>query len=169
MRTNSTYTLPSSTFDGTAPTFNNAAFPDAAGYGILRPFERDDKGDFLNGGAPAIIRTALGQVLGTRSGTGSRMGELRWRPEFGSALYRLRHGNLNAVLKELAEFYVVEAITRWEPRIRITRFDISIDERAEGNALTVRMKYVVVAGGKTYSLALGTSAGAEQEIVTEIR
>lgn len=47
----------------------------------------------------------------------TRPGERPMRPEFGSQLHRLAFQPNNAATAGLARRYVIEALTRWEPRI----------------------------------------------------
>lgn len=123
---------------------NEATVVNQFGYGLLRPFRRDLKNDFANAGAPDIIRSAVGQILGTRGAGSGIQGELLWRPEFGSQLYRLRHRNLDAATFELARYHVIDALSKWEPRIRITGFTIASRPSEPGagdNVLEVTVKY----------------------------
>lgn len=126
------------------------------GFGLLRPFQRDEKNDFANAGGVELIKACVGQVLGTRAGSDFTQGELKWRSEFGSLLYLLRHQNNDVALQELARVYVVEALRRWEPRVRVTGVEVA-RESANGNgqnALSIRLRYdiinVNVAGNQVY-------------------
>lgn len=91
-----------------------------AGFGILRPFRRDGKGDFAAGGGEENLNSCIGQVLGTRctSPNGKFPGELPWRPGFGSMLELLRHMPFDETRKKLGEVYVRQALARWEPRVK---------------------------------------------------
>lgn len=86
------------------------------GAGLLRPFVRDQKKDFANDVGLPVVKARVGQILGTRAGddSGEYQGELQWRPDFGSKLYLLQHRK-GPLLTELARFYCIEALTRWEP------------------------------------------------------
>lgn len=95
------------------------------GNGLLRPFQRDGKADFANASGPRLVRSAVGQILGTRCSSARSVGELPWRPEFGSLLYVLRHSNNDDELKQIAAAAAVEALRRWEPRVSVTGFDIT--------------------------------------------
>ncbi len=102
-----------------APTPENPSF---LGNGLLRPFRRDEKQDFANGGGVLLVVSAVGQILGTRAASEANQGELQWRPEFGSLVHLLKHRNNNAILRELARTTSMEALDRWEPRANITGF-----------------------------------------------
>ena len=95
------------------------------GRGLLRPFVRDEKNDFANGSGSALVRAAVGQVVGTRTSTAQTIGELPWRPEFGSLVHTLRHSNNDDALQQIAKGFVVDALRRWEPRVRVTGFGIN--------------------------------------------
>jgi phage baseplate assembly protein W len=94
------------------------------GYGLVRPFVRDQKNDFANGGGVANVKACVGEVLGVRASNdgGSAPGELRWRPLFGSLLYLLRHSQ-GPALPQLARHFIAEALLRWEPRV--TNVDVT--------------------------------------------
>lgn len=114
------------------------------GFGLLRPFRRDLKADFAADGGERVIRSAVGQILGTMAGSDVTQGELPWRTEFGSLVHLLRHQKNDAILHELARVYVVDALKRWEPRIVVTSVKVT-RERLDGeNVLAIRLRYNVV-------------------------
>jgi phage baseplate assembly protein W len=99
-----------------------SGLPSFLGSGLLRPFRRDEKNDFASGSGADLVAACVGQVLGTRASGPSGVGELPWRPEFGSAdLNALRHAQNDDALADLGVVYVGEALRRWEPRARVTR------------------------------------------------
>ena len=114
------------------------------GFGLLRPFQRDGRADFSAARGEALIRSAVGQILGTIGASEITPGEIPWRTDFGSLLYRLRNQKNDAVLQELARVYVVEALKRWEPRIIVT--DVAVGRlRQDGeNVLAIRVRYDVI-------------------------
>jgi phage baseplate assembly protein W len=91
----------------------------------------------------------VGQILGTARGT------LPWRPEFGSELERLRHQNNTPVLRELVSIYVSEALSLWEPRVRLTNITVLPVGRGTENLIDIRASAHV--------------AGAQSEQVFEFR
>ena len=119
--------------------------------GLLRPFRRDRKADFAAGTGEALIRAAVGQILCTMAASEFTPGELPWRTEFGSGLHLLRHQKNDALLRELARIHVVDALKRWEPRIRVTSVQITRERDRGENVLAIRLRYAIV--------ARGTSAG----------
>lgn len=114
------------------------------GFGLLRPFQRDGRADFSAAGGEALIRSAVGQILGTIGASEITPGEIPWRTDFGSLLYRLKNQKNDTVLQELARVYVVEALKRWEPRIIVT--DVAVGRlRQDGeNVLAIRVRYNVI-------------------------
>lgn len=119
------------------------------GYGLIRPFRRDRKIDFAASGGLKLLQSAIGLILGTTCSSQFSEGELPWRPEFGSLLQQLRHSPNDAATRELARVYVVDAIRRWEPRVRVTDVQITADNVGGGvnDGLVIRLRYNVVANG----------------------
>lgn len=114
------------------------------GFGLLRPFRRDLKADFAADGGERIVRSAVGQVLGTMAGSDFTQGEVPWRTEFGSLLHLLRHKRNDAVLQELARVYVVDALKRWEPRVAVTSVQMTRELQDGQNVLAIRIRYNLV-------------------------
>jgi phage baseplate assembly protein W len=114
------------------------------GFGLLRPLRRDRKADFAADGGDALVRSAVGQILGTRASSEISQGELPWRPEFGSLLYLLRHRKNDAVLPELARVYVVDALKRWEPRVIVQTVRVSREQQEGADVLSVRVGYSLI-------------------------
>jgi phage baseplate assembly protein W len=119
---------------------------DFLGKGLMRPFQRDGKGDFASGEGATLVGSVLGQVLGTRAVGGSIQGEIPWRPDAGSRLYLLLHKGNQPILRELAAAYVQEAIERWEPRVEV--LNVVVDEPetlAEQNQIVIRTTWRLIA------------------------
>lgn len=114
------------------------------GFGLLRPFRRDLKADFAADGGERLLRSAVGQILGTMAGSDFTQGELPWRTEFGSLLHLLRHRKNDAVLQELARVYVVDALKRWEPRVVVTSVKATRERQDGENVLALRLRYNVI-------------------------
>ena len=136
--------------DEVVTPFDRAVRPTAAstlGFGLLRPFRRDEKNDFANGAGEAVVRACIGQILGTRSSSDTLQGEVPWRPEFGSLLYTLRHKRNDLVTLETARIHVAEAIRRWEPRARIREIAVTrgVSSGLNENVLNIALRYDIVA------------------------
>lgn len=104
------------------------------GSGIVRPFRRGAS-DVANDNGVNLVRSCVAQCLGTR------VGELEWRPEFGSRLHLCKHRK-GPVLSALAAYYVTEALSRWEPRVIVTSVVASFDPL--GQTLTVDLLYNII-------------------------
>ena len=114
------------------------------GFGLLRPFVRDQKLDFASAGGVKLIQSAVGQILGTVGASDFTQGELDWRTEFGSTLHLLRHQNNDDVLQELARIFVIEALRRFEPRIILTETRVTRESKDGENVLAIRIRYNVI-------------------------
>lgn len=114
------------------------------GRGLVRPFRRDRKQDFAFAEGEELVRSAVGQILGTLAATDFTQGEIPWRPELGSALHLLRHQKNDAVLQELARVHVVDALKRWEPRVQVTSVQVARERDRGENVLAVRVRYNII-------------------------
>ena len=103
---------------------------------LLIPFRRDQKRDFANGSAEALLVSKARQVLLTEGATPSSPGELAWRTRFGSKLTTLRHKNNDETTRELARVWAKEALATWLPRVTL----LSLDVYSVANRLHVRFR-----------------------------
>jgi hypothetical protein len=113
---------------------------ESLGFGLTRPFQRDLRSDFAAAGGEQLIRSAVGQILGTVGSSDFTQGELPWRTDFGS----LRHQRNDNVLQELARCYVVDALKRWEPRIVVISVQVTREQRGGEKILAIRLHYNVI-------------------------
>lgn len=111
------------------------------GFGLTRPFKRDSKNDFATNGGSQLIKSSVGQILGTRAQGGQVQGEIPWRPDFGSRMYLLRQRK-GAGQEELARVYAQESLRRWEPRVNVTAVKTEFDR--ESRVRTVHVKFDVI-------------------------
>ena len=114
------------------------------GFGLVRPFQRDLRSDFAAAGGEQLIRSAVGQILGTVGASDYTQGEVPWRTTFGSLLHVLRHQRNDHVLQELARVYVIDALKRWEPRVVVTSVQIMREQLEGENVLAIRVRYDIV-------------------------
>lgn len=114
------------------------------GFGILRPPRRDKKNDWAAAGGEALVRGAVGQILGTMAASDFTQGEVPWRTEFGSLLHLLRHQKNDAVLQELARVHVANALKRWEPRVQLTSVQVTRERDRGENVLALRIRYSII-------------------------
>lgn len=113
---------------------------DFLGQGLKYPFQFSA----VSGGAETSTATApqhahlhesMRQILGTRRG------ERFMRPEFGSRLDELLFEGNDAILSGLLRHEIVDALTRWEPRIVVTDVEITPD----AHQLTIDVRYQIIA------------------------
>lgn len=131
---------------GVSPTFLSLAF-EPLGCGIVRPFRRTERADFDNDCGEPLVRTAVGQILGTVKGA------LPWRTEFGCNATKRRHKARTEALGALIRVDVEEALQRWEPRVQLRSVDVDKIRVGEKNLVRVTTVY-----------RLGDT-GEEQEVV----
>jgi phage baseplate assembly protein W len=128
-----------------------------AATGLLRPFRRDQKNDFASGSGADKVAACVGQVLGTKATSPGGVGELPWRPDFGSNLRVLRQQNNDDVLGDLGVVYVGEALRKWEPRARVTK--VTPRRPLGGDKLVLDVRFDVVDGaGRAVARGLSVAA-----------
>ncbi len=123
-----------------APIFTRAHL----GNGLLIPFRRALSSDFASGGGADLVMASLRQILGTRADDGRVAGELPWRPDFGSTVYKLAFLALDETYGALARTYISAAVARWEPRARVTGFSAQRVVDASGYRALLRLTFDVV-------------------------
>lgn len=110
------------------------------GRGIVRPFQRDGKGDFANDAGTRILSSNIGELIGIIGPTATTPGEVPWRTDLGGNLHTLRHRRMhNELIRATAEAMTAGVVRRWEPRVRVG--PSSVDEVAETGELKVRFSY----------------------------
>jgi len=135
---------------------------DFLGYGPTHPFQRDLRSDFVAAGGEQLVRSAVGQILGTVGSSDFTQGELAWRSSFGSLLHVLRHQRNDHVLQELARVYVIDALKRWEPRVVVTAVQVTRERQEGENVLAIRVRYDVISGNAPGNNVI--VAGVEQTV-----
>jgi len=133
------------------------------GFGLLRPFRRDQKADFAAAGGEPLIRSAVGQILGSVGSSDFTQGELPWRTDFGSLLHLLRHQKNGGILQELARVYIVDVLKRWEPRVVVTAVQIAREQDDGENVLAIRLRYDVISTNTQGNKVI--RAGVEQSVI----
>jgi phage baseplate assembly protein W len=122
--------------------------------GLLRPFRRDRKADFISASGTDLIASNIGQILGTICAGDFTSGELPWRTEFGSLLQVLRLRNNSPALAEQARVFVARAIERWEKRARIRA--VTVSRTPEQNTLVLSIRWDIVdTGDRTFVIVPG--------------
>ena len=103
---------------------------------LLIPFRRDKKRDFAVGAGEVLLASKVRQALLTEGATPRSSGELPWRTNFGAGLALLRHQRNDAVLGELAQVYVRDALTRWVPGAQL----LGVELQQAGPSLSLRVR-----------------------------
>jgi phage baseplate assembly protein W len=124
--------------------------------GLLLPFRRGAQ-DFDNGVGERLFASKVQQVIGTACTTGSYLGELPWRSDFGSFVELARHRNNDVVLQELIRQWSIDALARWLPSVRVTDVLLSRRQDQEGQE-TVLLAIVRWELARAVGLALSGSA-----------
>jgi uncharacterized protein len=111
--------------------------------GFAIPLQIDSTGGIAEATDADKIRLSVLTILGTQPG------ERLMRPSFGCPLRNLAFAPLNAATANLAQFYVQDALTRWEPRIRLDEVQASAITDQDGQPrLLVNVHYHVSASGQ---------------------
>ena len=106
------------------------------GQGLAFPLQVNPRGEIAIASGERDIEQSIHIILGTI------IGERVMRPEFGCRIHELVFAPHNAATEGLAELYVKEALTRWEPRIEVTDVETATDPVHDG-ALLIEVKYRV--------------------------
>lgn len=83
----------------------------------------------------AAIRNSLQNILMTRRGS------IPGRPLFGSDLYLLTFDQMDAITIKLAERYALEAISRFEDRIRVNSISVIKNEAFNKINISIDFEY----------------------------
>jgi phage baseplate assembly protein W len=105
------------------------------GYGLVQPMRRLASSDFVAAEGEALIRACIRQILGTKPG------ELRWNPAFGTAIEPYRHRNNTPMLSKALGDMIASALQEWEPRVKLAACSAQIT----GNQIDIRVGWVVTA------------------------
>src|SRR5215213_7619624 len=130
---------------------------DFVGCGWVFPVALDRRGRLaLTSGFESIERS-IRLILQTARG------ERVMRPQFGSDLHKLVFAENNATTAGLADFYVRQALARWEPRIDVENVDVSFTE-ADRGALVLNILYRIKATNDRRNLVFPFYAIPEEEV-----
>jgi phage baseplate assembly protein W len=108
------------------------------GQGLAFPLQVNPRGEVALARGEADIQQAIRIILQTYPG------ERVMRPEFGCRAKELVFAPRNASTQGLMEYYVLRALNRWEPRIRVESVNAYPDPNNDG-ALLVEITYEVKA------------------------
>lgn len=91
------------------------------------------------------IKEAIWIILGTAKG------ERVMRPDFGCGIHDFVFAPINTATVNLVENAVQEALTLWEPRIELTKVEVSTEQADEGK-LIVSIDYRVRTTNNRFNL-----------------
>jgi len=104
-------------------------FREQFGRGILRPFQRDGKGDFSNESGMRLLKSDIAQLLAIRGPTLTSPGELPWDTDRGSRMDSLRHRHMHSeMVRAMAEQYAAGPIRKDEKRVDMGRVAVEIED-----------------------------------------
>jgi phage baseplate assembly protein W len=108
---------------------------DFLGRGWKYPVFIEDEKIASSGGEDSIKESI---VIILTTGKGERV----MRPDFGCGINKLAFAPNNTSTASLIQFYIQEALLKWEPRIEVLDVSVTPDE-AERTMLTVNIEYRV--------------------------
>lgn len=94
-----------------------------------------------------LIRDSVITILMTKKG------QRFFVPDFGSRLWEVLFEPNTTVTQVLAERYIKEALTTWEPRVEVLR----VDAASEENSMYLRVVYRIKRINEIYELKLDIS------------
>ena|SRR5918911_4832855 len=119
--------------------------PDVLGTGWAFPPRVDARGRIALARQERDVEEAMRIILLTPKG------QRVMRPEFGCRIHDLAFSPNNATLMGLASYYVEEALTMWEPRIRVEEVKARVD-REHPERLLIDVTYQIKATADRRSL-----------------
>lgn len=111
-------------------------------HGLSSPFRRDGVNDFASASGRELLKSKLSNILGVLCTGRNTIGELAWRPEFGSLLELVRHSNDNETSAAMARQWAQDAFAQWAPSVRVLGVDVVNATLPSGDdALDVVVRY----------------------------
>ncbi len=93
-----------------------------------------------------VISSEFDQISESiRTILGTKPGERRMKPEFGSDLHKLNFENFGPATETLARKYTIEAIQRWEPRVNVEEValeEVHGDDGVEGYNIHISYTHI---------------------------
>jgi len=123
-----------------AQAVNSKAF---LGVGLAFPVQLDGTGQIALAAYEDDVQEAIRIILSTTPG------ERAMRPDFGAGLNALLFEPLSTMTMTLAQYYVQQALTTWEPRI--DSLDVQVSSTSPGT-LNIDISYRVRATNTFYNL-----------------
>ena len=114
------------------------------GTGVRFPLRPQSGGGLAWAGGEALIRQSIETILDTEPG------ERVMRPTFGCGLRRYLMEPNSTATRAAIGAEITEALTRWEPRIRVTEVDVTPGE--ERTLVWIDIAFVRLADLRPYNL-----------------
>jgi phage baseplate assembly protein W len=108
--------------------------------GIPSAFRRGPR-DIATLSGQELVKDQIEQILGTRAGDRTSVGELAWRPDFGSRIHILLHYPIKEDLASLAFPLIIEALNKWLPSIQVLDVRISVLESDGNSGIGIEVDY----------------------------
>jgi phage baseplate assembly protein W len=118
---------------------------DFLGKGWKYPFNINHQGKVDISIYEADIKEAILIILGTRPG------ERIMQPDFGCGIHEYVFSTMDTLSLHLIENSVIEALTRWEPRIDLVEVKVTTDYASEGKLL-INLVYRVRTTNTSFNL-----------------
>jgi uncharacterized protein len=116
--------------------------------GFAFPLRADAAGGVAEASGADKIRLSVLTILGTQPG------ERLMRPTFGCPLRKLAFAPLNAATASLAQYYVRDALARWEPRIQLDEVQVTPRSDEDGQPLLfVIVRYLIRVSGQAQQVS----------------
>ena len=115
------------------------------GRGWTFPLQVDDEGRISMSEYETDIKEAIRIILSTSKG------ERVMRPEFGCSIHDFVFSVMNMATLTLIENSVKEALTLWDPRVQVTKVDVSSEAIAQGK-LMIDIEYRVRSTNNRFNL-----------------
>lgn len=121
------------------------------GNGIICPFQRDGKGDFVNGSGLRLLASDVKELIGIIGPTRTQPGELPWNTAIGSRVLAMKHRSSHAELvRATAQQLVSEPVRKYEKRVRPGPTTVQTDPNT--TSMIIRFSYLPIGsvGTKRY-------------------
>lgn len=103
--------------------------------GVHYPLRAGESGLFGTETDAALIKGNILQIIGTRRG------ERVMLPEFGSRILDYIHDPLDHITCALIRFELIQAIKRWEPRVKLDTANTRVIAVPENFSVTADLRY----------------------------
>ena len=114
---------------------NLSQFNDYVGSGLAYPVGMDIRGNFALSSDAENIEESINIILRTN------LGERVYREDFGSRLSELSFEPVNSETLLKTRLYVEEALSRWEPRIKLKK--VIAEPNSEKNTINIKIIYQI--------------------------